>query len=347
MADIPLSLEAGRQRVLIVDQPDAPPGVEAVLEDSTGAVLGRAGLVLSPGRPVRVAMTGDDEPALRRLIDADASLQLAARAPDADVVVCIGQMPPPDRPALVLAPPQPPPGWAWAQEQARLDLSSAVLAGPTELTRGVDLSGVTVRRVRAWTGQTAGGKPLLWAGDQVLGVVRDSPVRQVWLAFGPSQPASDLASHEAMVVWMLNVLDWLAGRPASAGGYQAMDPLAAAGMDLSAVGAAHPPSGVEPSPGKDGLHPARSRGGWATFPSPGLYRDRGGNLVAVAAGLVVARVDAPATGPEATSGTGDAHPAGAQLELPPPRWASPPRPMWPYLALAAVVLWLAGWLLKP
>ena len=274
----------------------------------------------------RVALIGRDDPYLRRFVKVNRTLLPAEGVEDADVVIANGAAPPSGKPALVINPPRPPGGWrAAAAERESVLLADADIARDDEVMRGVDLTGTAVRRVRPWVrGDFPAGKLLVGHKGGAL-VVRDEPgaageaIRRVYVAFDIHEDNCTLVRTDAYVVFLANVMRYLAPGTKADVTYEYLTP---------------PQAGHNP-----GWRRLRSDGAeWApvkTLTPPGLYRDPTGTYHAVSlVGLRSRRAKAaPAE-------------AVANLPLPEPTPLKAGIILWPVFLAAAVVLWLIGWTLR-
>jgi len=274
-------------------------------------------------------MTGLDEPLLRRYVQIDPALELIADPRQADIVVANGSQPPADKPALVIHPPTPPPGWRGAEPLAAVDLTAASIAADHPVMRQVDLAGIHVRRLTAWVGSDLvsgkalatykGGAIILCAAPAAPGLAEAPP--RVYVAFELHTENTNFAMHDDFVVFLANVMRFLS--PERGEGqvtYSHITPLQAGTRKL-----------------RDWtplVTPARDPFGGRSCPlvTPGLYRDAKGQLRAVSlVALRSARAARPATD------------AAAAVKLPPPAAAGDRMELWPVLAAAAMGLWLLGW----
>jgi hypothetical protein len=199
------------ERVVQVRDFASPARIEAALWAADGAPLDRGVLLRREGGLRRVAMTGRDEPLVRRALAADDTVELVAQQHQADFVVAIGAGAPADKPALVIDPPSPPEGYSPGPPLSNVLLSSAAGAGDDPLLAHADLSGVAVRRVAPWRGQGLVSVLSLDGGGVVLRDSGQGP-RRVYVAFSVDPDNSTLAMSDAMVVLLANVTRYLAPR---------------------------------------------------------------------------------------------------------------------------------------
>ena len=311
-------------------------GVVLVLEAASGISVtvaakgadraAEAFLVRRDRRVRRVALIGRDDPYLRRLMKVNPMLVMTEDVKDADVVIANGVAPPSGKPTLAINPPRPPGGWrAAAAERESVLLADADVARDDEVMRGVDLTGTAVRRVRPWVrGDVPAGKLLVGHKGGAL-VVRDEPgaageaIRWVYVAFDIHEDNCTLVRTDAYVVFLANVMRYLAPGGKADVTYEYLTPLQAG----------HNPR----------WRPVRSDGAeWAavkTLTPPGLYQDPTGTYHAVSlVGLRSGRAKVPPSE------------AAADLPLPEPTPLKAGMILWPVFLAAAVVLWLIGWTLR-
>ena len=310
-----IELPAGARAGMTVQ---APPGevVSAVLEGAAGPA-GAAYGVRQLLAPRTVAMVGRDDPLLRRFIEIDRRLVLVGEAARAEVVVAVGADPPAGKPALVIDPATPPPGWAEGPVRENLSLADAAADPDSPLMAHVDLSGVAVRAARTWRrAAPATAAPVLAVGADALIVVADTPAR-VHVSFDLAAANTNFGLDRSFVIFLANAFARLAGAgPGATSRYPWQSPLQA---------------GAEP--GWTRISPGPALPG--PLPWPGLYRDAEGRRHAVnLTGLRSARPDI------------DPIAAAARIPLPPPRRAGREVPLWPPLGVLAAILWLAGWAVR-
>jgi len=314
-----VSLAAGERRPFILDLPPAAAMAVRVADGSGRAV--ETGFLARRDATVRkVAIVGRDDPFIRRFVRVDPSLELVAEAADADVVVACAAEPPRGLPALEIDPPADPPGWRRANEPLRAIVLAGADADPDDpVMRHVDLSGVAVREVAPWipAGATAQKRLVSYEGDVLIG--RNAPEsvgaaepRRVYVAFDIASENTNFPTTEAFVVFLANATRWLAPGGGQAG-YGCLTPLQAGRPDgWTRIDAE-----------------TATRGGSLAW--PGLYRTSGGELFAVS--LSGLRPAEPAVPPER---------AAADAPLPEPARGRQPVELWPALAIAALLCWLAG-----
>jgi hypothetical protein len=146
--------------------------------------------------------------------------------------------------------------------------------------------------------------------------------KRVYVAFAFDTENTNFGMTESFVVFLANAMRWLAPRALAAARYECVSPLEAGPqVDWKRV-AGDAPFGGRPL--SEGGHP------W-----PGVYRDSRGGWHAVS--LTGLRSASPAVGPDR---------AAAAAPLPAPRMSATSRELGATLALAAVLLWLAGWALR-
>ncbi|MHC4985746.1 MAG: BatA domain-containing protein [Planctomycetota bacterium] len=272
--------------------------LDSLQPDSLGTA---AYLAYRPGARRTVAMTGKDDPMIRRFIDADPLLTLTGDAEQADVMVAVGVSASRGKPALVIHPPG---AWPGTEMESVL-LSTADVAADDEVMRGVDLSGVAVRRASGWYLDIIDGWVPLAIVDGQAVISRSatdllsSPAdARVSVAFDLSTENTNWTTMESFVIFMANAIRWLAPGDEDAGEYVATAPI------------------VE------------------RFAEPGFYQDAEGAWRAVS--LTGLRGGEPAA-PVAEQIAG--------LDLPTPQSAHVDRALWSLLTAAALGLLLLGWLL--
>ena len=348
-ADVQLTAHARSGLIFRVPSAEA---VRAVVASDNGTVLDVAQLARVRVARRKVAIVGRDEPVLRRFIRADDALELVASASEADFVFANRADPPAGVPALVIDPPNDPPGWQRGELRRAVTFADANVAADDALLAGVNLSAAAVRRVRPWVAlgnsrftpvvRVGGGAVIVsdvsdaGGGKSAAGT---GPGR-IYVAFELSSDNTNLGTSESLVVLLANAVSLLS--PAGAGQvrYEYLAPLAAPrSADWKRAG---PPTAGET---------ARTWSG--PLPAPGVYVDDAGGLRAVS--LVGLRSGLPAT--SATSAGSASEPATApaavdpikavaDVPLPQPETIGTRVELWPWLALAAMACWLAGWAMR-
>jgi hypothetical protein len=262
----------------------------------------------------KVAMVGGDDPMIRRFIAADRSLQLTADADEAGLVIAMGEIPPADKPALVINPPR-----AKDADAERVLLAEASVAVDDELLAGVDFAEVAVREMAGWRIQPGGMKPLVVVNDRAL-ILRSktdlvgSRPRRVLVAFDIAPVNTNWTATESFVVFMANAVRWLAPKANNEMRYEYFTPLQ--------VGR------------PDNWRPAdETVDGDGPLLQPGVYRDGDGQWQAVS--LVGLRGGQPARNTAEQL---------ADVNLVEPTYADTGRELWPVAAIAAMLLWIGGWL---
>jgi len=315
----PFDLPARGRGSLVVPLPAAGGYVSATIEAAAG--FGAAAFAVRRASAVRaVAMIGRDDPLLRRFVKVHPALRLAGQPEAAELIFAVGAAAGPDKPALVIDPPAPPPGWSARAAVTNLALRDAdLLEDHPVMTRGghtLDLSAVAIRRAAGWQGEAdAPGSRLVAFGPSVLVLAGERP-RRVYVSFDVSAENTNFGLTPAFVIFLANAVAYLAPEAGGEERYGFLTPHQA---------------------GRRGdwrpLNPARAAVGG--LPGPGLYRDAAGEVRAVSLpGLGSAR-------PE-----GDPLTRARQAPLPAPEALAQPVELWPGLALLAAVLWLAGWTLR-
>jgi len=277
--------------------------------------------------PVRtVAVIGRDDPYLRRMIKVDPTLRLVAERAAAEIVIANGVSPPPGKAALVIAPPAPPAPWQFAdREIASVMLADADVTGDDPIMRGVDLSAAAIRSVRPWVrGEAPGGGVLVGYKGAVLAVrtaddADAAAPRRVYVAFDLSENNCTLVRTDAYVVFLANVMRYLAPGESTGERYEYRTPLQTG---------ANP--AWKPIVRDETFDPTAMEAAGLT--APGIFRDAGGKLHAVS--LVALRSAPVAISLDravATAALPEAQPLTQGTEL------------WSILLAAAGALWLAGW----
>jgi hypothetical protein len=321
---VPLTVPPGG-RVSIVR--DLPPSAAITAAPAGGASpLGGAFLVRRSPVRRRVALTGPDEPLLRRYVAADDTLQLVASPPEADLVIANRTTPPPEGPALVIDPPRPPPPWRFAPPLTAVTLTPAS-AADDPVMKGVALEAIAVRRVQPWTAAAdSGASPTMKVlaslprGAVLLRSDGDAAPRRVYVTFELSGDNTNLAVSPSLVALLAGAVRWLAPGAAA-------KPLYAFTRPQDCVGAAR----WQRLAG-DGPAPPAAPG---PLPWPGIYRDEAGALHAVAAdGLRGAQPKLPPAQ------------AVAAIALPQPRTETAAVQLWFHLLAAAMLFWMIGWAMR-
>jgi len=269
----------------------------------------------------KVALTGRDEPLLRRFLKADEALEWVASPAEADVVLANRAGAPAGKPALVIDPPTNPSGWGRGAEVSAVVLRDANVAADHPVLRGVDLASAAVRRLRPWvaTGPTR-QRVLIARQNGALALARDADAlgasRRVYVAFELNADNTNLGISEAFVVFLANAVRWLAPAGGAEVAYESLSAAQAIGAGRWQRLAGRTPEGLADAP----------------LPWPGVFRDEAGDLRAVSlVGLAAGR---SRQSPEA---------AVSAVPLPAPEAFARAVELWPVLAAAAAALWLAGW----
>ncbi len=313
-----LRLAAGDRRGLVLGVP--PAGALAVQLNDGDHPAARAYLARRRRPTTNVAVVGQDEPAVRRFVAAADWLEEVADPGQADVVIANAVEPPDDVPALVVAPPSPPPGTEPGTPGEHVRLEEANVRADDPVMRHVDLRGVVVRRLEPWTAPAQRYLPLVSIDGEAV-ILRDAPgplpqPGRVYVAFSLDAENTNFTVSEAFVLFLAGAVEYLADDAGFAADYESMTPL-------------------EAGPGFD-MEPLYSGGRHASgLPLPGIYADEDGLQHAVSlTGLVTGRPDR--------------EPVEVAAEAPLPDAVTAPedRELWPVLAVAAVAFWLAGWVLR-
>ncbi len=292
-----------------------------------GATVAEAFLSRPSVPKVKVAMVGGQEPLVRRLIGVHRGLSLVADANDADVLVCSGAAPPAGKAALVIQPPAPPPGFTPGPSLQDVVLGGRAVAARRSGTDGPQppwgpLGSPAVHLLPTWSGD---GLDSLCVDGQAIMVAGAGPPRRVYVAFSLAAENTNLGLTPEFVQLLARAFAYLALASAGAAEYQYCRPLQlwAGGLQACATRGGEGAAGNPPF-AADCPHP------W-----PGLYTDASKQPVAVS--LVGLRATAPPTPAAETI---------ASLSLPAPLPLGHGVEFWPYLAAAAMLLWLAGWRLR-
>jgi len=302
----------------VIETVDDAPAISVSVINGEGSPVGAEAYLVRREAAVRsVALVGRDEPLLRRFIGSHEGLRLVGDAEQADVVVANGADPPPGKPALVVDPPTSPPGWRRGEPREAVLLDGVTVAD-VEVMRHVDFAGTAVRYVRSWVRAGAGGgRALAWDENGALILrARGSDMDRIYVAFDLAESNTNFATKNEFVYLLANVIDALApGKARAAFGYE---------------------TPLQATPDRDW----RSLAGGGPLPAgafawPGLYVDAGGEPHAVS--LVGLRPAGPPAPWEQ---------AIADVPLPAPEYARRGVSLWPYLAVAACGLWLAGWVVR-
>ena len=302
------------------------PRGDAATGDKPGPAQTEAFLVQRPASVAKVAIVGQDEPLIRRFIAVHPGLELAATPQEADVVVMNhAASTASDKPSLVIAPAGPPPGYEASAPLENVLLSQAAVAGH-EVTAGLDLAGVAVRRLVAWKALDDARLETLVtldAGGVVAASSGGARPRMVFVSFDISPANSTLWQQKSFVVLLSNIFDFLSpARPQDAR-YEYRRPQDAGGPMR--------PIRQATLAGPEG---AAAR---AAMLAPGLYADDAGQLHAV---TLMLDVPSHAWAQEAPSMS------GADAPLPRGEFRREPAELWPAMLLGAMLLWLAGWIVR-
>lgn len=307
----------GRQQFVVAVQPVDAYEV-ALLADGKPIAGGgtTAWLARQSGRQVKVAMLGVDEPLVRRLVQVHAGLKLVGEK-DAEIFIANGVNPPPGRPALVINPAKPPTGWSRGHVLHDVRLADAKIA-QHPIMKNVSLAG-EVRSVQPWTpAEDAEGKVVarleqgaIILDDDDRSIATQFQVRRVYVAFDVGASNCTWSMRTSFVVFLANVIEYLAPAGQANTAYSYRSPLKAAGLKTAGGDSAQ-----------------------TTLPSPGLYPGEGGGWQAVSlVGLGAGEMPTSA-------------PGAANIVLPQPRLVQADHELWPALAGIAAALWLAGWFLR-
>jgi hypothetical protein len=338
LAEKEVSVPASSRTGVVLEHASAD-ALAAEIAEAAGSPLGtRAFLVRRTASLVKVAMIGRDEPMIRRFVRADEGLELVGSAEGADVVIANAADPPADKPALLVNPEKNPPGWRRGGELADLSLEDADEAADDPVMQHVRFSGVSVRRVAPWvSGGELAQKKLLTYKDDAL-ILRDEEAeagrpRRVYVAFDLGRENTNLSFSDSFVVFMSNAVRFLSPGGRGQASYESVTPLQAG-----------PVASLRRVYGGEGEGP---------LPWPGIYRykqsDRaaaGGQPATRGEASAARRAECVAVSLTGLRGEPAKTPAGqavAAVPLPEPRWEDAPKELWPWLAAAAMLFWLAGW----
>ena len=329
----PAVIPPGGRGGLVLVLPPAP-AYAVALSGPGGPAEGpgaAACIVAATTAAAKVAMLGPDVAAVRRFVAIHPGLALVGSAEQADMVICNGVAAPPDKPALIIDPPQAPTGWRIGPDVGPLVLADADLAADDPVMRHVDLAGVAVRHVAPWI---AGGSPtqmvlaacrhdaiVLRTADEAT-AEQPSP-RRVFVAFDLNEDNTNFPLDRSFVIFLANATRWLWPAEGGAEGGGVASPAA---IFPSRQGWRHLPADLA---GGDW----READGYA---GAGWYR-ASAEALPIAVSLLGLR---PA--PTGRSPTEQA----AAAPLPAPLPTGRPVECWPALALAATACWLAGWALR-
>jgi len=315
---------AQRREVFLTIPPAQAIAVEAITAGPENLPPGAACYLAAGRRGVsKVAIIGADCPPVRRFIRVAPWLELVGEVESADVVVANRLEAPPTVPALVIDPPQSPPGWQRQSETRSAALVEADVAVDDPVMRDVDLSAVAVRSLQPWvsTAPTAQERLVTLRGDAVVlrseAQAEPGLARRVWTAFDLDATNTNFSATEAFVIFMANAMRWLAPAGDAQDRWDSRMPLQVGRVEgyTRVVG-----------------------GAWADggpLVTPGIYRDPDGALHAVSlTGLHAGRPKRPPAE------------AIADAPLPGPRRLPGGMALWPMLLAAAVVAWLVGWALR-
>jgi hypothetical protein len=302
-----------------VAKPDS--GAICVTASGAGSPKCQGYLALNQRGATPVAIIGRDDPYLRRFVQVDPTLRLVSQPGDAKIIIANGVAPPAGKPSLVIAPPAPPAPW----RLSRADISGVMLAqadtsADDPIMRSVRLDAAAVRTVRPWAaGEVAGAGVLIAYKGSVLAVrtpddADASQPRQVSLAFDLSENNCTLVRSEAYVVFLANVMRYLAPGSAGQAKYEYLTPLQA---------------GANPT-----WKPIRRAETLAdrSLTSPGIYLDPDSQAHAVCLpGLRSSSTSRPPVE------------AARRVALPQPKRSARGYDLSTILLLAAGLFWLAGW----
>lgn len=288
-------------------------------------------LVRRPIRRTKVAVTGKVNEMLTKFVRSDDTLELVnAGDPGVTLLIANGVDPPPDKAAIVIAPPTPPQGWRPGEEVEEFDLGTVDVAADDPVMRGVSLDKVRVSRFTPWASD---GSPLqrIAAGDTDAAVVLRQPRTatgiqpRVYVAFDLVPENTAFGTTIANVVLMANAVRYLVPHATGKRTFAYITPVDAgpAGVRVAVV------------PRDDD---ARRPKAASRYPWPGVYRFGEGPKATVHAVNVTGIMPAPVK----------VHPRAAVrgLTLPKPERKTTGIEIWPVLLAMAVLFWLAGWCVR-
>lgn len=310
-----------QRREVTLRIPPGEPALHVAMIDTNGPTLD-AFLVPITAHPARVAMVGADEPAIRRFIGISRELVLAGDANDADVLVCSGVNPPAGKAALVIQAPAPPldlsPGPTLHDVVlGELTLHATDASDGGEKLPWPDLKATAVHLLPTWAGR--GSLATLGPQGEAFFAADARSPRRVYVSFSLGAQNTNFALTPDFVKFLADAFVFLDPQAGQATAYQWQRPvqLAAAGLRLLKRA------------------PQFSQAADSPHPWPGLYADEANGPVAV--NLIGLRAAAPSQEPAG---------AIAALSLPARAPVGQTTEYWPFLAAAAMLLWLAGWLLR-
>ena len=315
-SDIALQTAAAQRQSIVLTLETAS-ALALTLTTPADQMLDRSFLARRVARMAKVAFVGAASPLLRRYVQADSRLTLVDDARNADLVIACGAQPPDDKPALILMPPEPPPGYLAGKPLANIALAQADIQANHRLLEHVNLGTLAIHSASPWIRADAStNQTIVSLAGQALIVHQGGgdaqPVMppRVFIAFSLDAFNGTFAPSDAMVIFLANVMRELASEITDET-YQWTRPSDCRLPDGSAAIVAGAPQ----------WQSAKGQ-----LPAPGLYRDSHGDLHAVnVLGLSAKRP--PSVEPS---------PVAKNLHM-------NRQPLWPPLLLAAMVLWLAGW----
>ncbi len=313
----------------------ADEAVRVAVVAADGTILDEAQLVRVSAVKRKVALLGRDEPLLRRFIRADRTLELVGSAGEADLVFANLTEPPSDKPALVIDPPKVPPGWYRNEMRRAVTLADANVAGDDPLLRGVDLSGVAIRRLRPWASlapssiqplvSVEGGAVVLASVPRIARGGGDDAAR-VYVGFELSGDNTNFGASGAFVVLLANAVRRLAPGGKAQATYECVSPA------LAPRSAAWKPVPAQAATAGRAVEAYRD----SPLAAPGVYIDQAQRLRAVS----LVALGGPAGVAESPASV------VASAPLPEPQTIGTYLEFWPLLIAVAMVLWLAGWALR-
>ena len=282
------------------------------------ADLMRAMAVYREGERIRVAMVGQDSPAVRRYIDADDRVDLSADRSTADVVIAVGATVRPDEAAIMINPPVE----AYPRRSERSDVVfSEVALSDSDLLAGVSFPGVGVGRISLLEAEgvmalaALAGEPILLADPG--GSARRVSRRRVIVPFDINPVNTNWTLTPSFAIFMANAVRWTTERPDAHGWFETVSP-AELGSQLL----------LEP------VELANGQTSWGgSLIRPGMYRTDANALVAVS--LMGLRGGRPVGSPQEQVNA---------VRLCEPSFGDVGRELWAFLVASSLACWLTGWL---
>lgn len=196
----------------------AAPSLTVRVENAAGEPVAAERLhSLRPGA-TRLAVLGRAGPLVYRYLQAEERIRLVGDLAEADAVLAQEVDPPPGVPALVFAPPRPPPGWRTAVPRFAVALEASDIAADDPVMRDVNAAAMAIRRAKPWReGDAVAGKMLLRRDDEAW-IVRTVPEadasgrtpRRVYVAFSLAEDNTNFKEIPSPFLTLLaNAVRWL------------------------------------------------------------------------------------------------------------------------------------------